>query len=76
MHTLLTLEDLYGVHVGAIDGEVGLRLDKSKGVTYLSMFDMLSGIRQIPPTHIHALLRPRAKTPSNTLTANQFGIAL
>ena len=40
MHTLFTLEDLYGLHIGDIDGELCLRLDKSKGTTYLSMFDM------------------------------------
>ena len=40
MHTLFALEDLYGLHIGEIDGELCLRLDKSKGTTYLSMFDM------------------------------------
>ena len=40
MHTLFTLEDLYGLHIDEIDGELCLRLDKSKGTTYLSMFDM------------------------------------
>ena len=39
-HTLFALEDLYGLRVGEIDGEVCLRLDKSKGTTYLSMFDI------------------------------------
>ena len=40
MHTLFTLEDLYGLHIDEIDGELCLRLDKSKGTTYLSIFDM------------------------------------
>ena len=40
MHTLFTLEDLSGLHIDEIDGELCLRLDKSKGTTYLSMFDM------------------------------------
>ena len=40
MHTLFTLEVLYGLHIGEIDGDLCLRLDKSKGTTYLSMFDM------------------------------------
>ena len=31
MHTLFTLEDLYGLHIDEIDGELCLRLDKSKG---------------------------------------------
>lgn len=38
-YTLFTLEDLYGLHIDEIDGELCLRLDKSKGTTYLSMFD-------------------------------------
>ena len=38
-HTLFALEDLYGIHIGDIDGELCLRLDKSKGMTYVSMFD-------------------------------------
>ena len=31
---------LYRLHIDEIDGELCLRLDKSKGTTYLSMFDM------------------------------------
>ena len=46
LHTLFALEDLYGIHVSEIDGELCLRLDKSKGTTYLSMFDMLSAWQQ------------------------------
>ena len=30
MHTLFTLEDLYGLHIDEIDGELCLRLDKAK----------------------------------------------
>ena len=41
-HTLFALEDLFGIHIGEIDGEVCLRLDKFKGTTYLSMFDIFS----------------------------------
>lgn len=41
MHTLFTLEDLRGLKVGEIDGELCLRLDKSKGMTYVGMLDML-----------------------------------
>lgn len=40
MHTLFAIEDLYGLHIGEIDGEVCLQLDKNKGSAYLSMFDM------------------------------------
>ena len=45
-HTLFALEDLYGVHIGDIDGELCLRLDKEKGMTYLSMLDMFSAWQQ------------------------------
>lgn len=40
MHTLFTLEDVYGLHIDSIDGEPCLRMDKSKGTTYIYMFDM------------------------------------
>lgn len=40
MHTLFALEDMYGLKIGEIEGEVCLRLDKSNH-SYLSMFDML-----------------------------------
>ena len=39
--TLFALEDMYGLKIGEIDGEVCLRLDKSTGSTYSSMFDMI-----------------------------------
>lgn len=42
MHTLFALEDLYGLKVNSIDGELCLTLDKTKGSTYLSMFVMLN----------------------------------
>ena len=41
-HTLFALEDLYGVHISEIDGELCLQLDKEKGMAYLSMFDVFS----------------------------------
>lgn len=40
MHTLFALEDMYGLKIGEIEGEICLRLDKSNH-SYLSMFDML-----------------------------------
>ena len=40
MHTLFTLEDLYGLKIGEFDGEICLHLDKSAGTAYTSMFDM------------------------------------
>jgi len=41
-HTLFALEDLYGFHIGEIDGELCLRLDKEKGISYLSMLDIFN----------------------------------
>lgn len=41
-HTLFALEDLYGLKINSIDGEICLTLDKENGSTYLTMFDMLS----------------------------------
>ena len=46
MHTLFALEDLRGLRIGEIDGEVCLRLDKRLGMTYVSMLDMFSAWRQ------------------------------
>jgi len=45
-HTLFTLEDLYGIKINSIDGEFCLTLDKSKGVSYLSMLDIFSAWQQ------------------------------
>ncbi len=42
MHTLFTLEDLRGLCIGKIDGEICLRLDKSNSKAYSEMFTMLS----------------------------------
>ncbi len=41
MHTLFALEDLRGLRIEEIDGEVCLKLDKSKGKTYDEMRRML-----------------------------------
>ena len=42
MHTLVALDDIRGLTIGEIEGEVCLRLDKSKGSAYITMFEMLS----------------------------------
>jgi hypothetical protein len=42
MHTLFTLEDLYGLKITELDGEVCLHLDKGMGTNYITMFDMFS----------------------------------
>ena len=45
-HTLFALEDIYGIQIGDIDGELCLRLDKSKGMAYLSMLDIFTAWHQ------------------------------
>lgn len=42
MHTLFALEDMYGLRVGEMDGEVCLRLDKSRGSDFRNLFDMFN----------------------------------
>ena len=42
MHTLFTLEDLYGIRINNIDGEICLTLDRSTGSNFISMFNMFS----------------------------------
>mgnify|MGYP004460468085 CR=1 FL=1 len=42
MHTLFTLEDLYGFRIDKINGELCIRLNKGMGTNYLKMFDMFS----------------------------------
>jgi len=45
-HTLFALEDLYGIKINSIDGELCLTLDKTKGISYLSMFDIFQAWQQ------------------------------
>ena len=47
MHTFFALEDRYGLKIGEIDGELCLRLDKTKVTEYQNMFEMLYSWRQI-----------------------------
>ena len=61
MHTLFALEDLYGLHIDEIDGEICLRLDKSKGVTYLQMFDQF-----------HAWNEQQQKLKSGEISKDQY----
>ena len=42
MHTLFTLEDLYGLKITELDGEVCLHLDKGMGTNYITMFEMFT----------------------------------
>ncbi len=47
MHTFFALEDRYGLKISEIDGELCLRLDKTKVTEYQNMFEMLYSWRQI-----------------------------
>ncbi len=46
MHTLFTIEDLYGLKITDKDGEICLHLDKGMGINYLTMFDMFSAWKE------------------------------
>lgn len=46
MHTFFALEDMYGLKIGEIDGEICLRLDKSDYSTYSSMQKMFQAWQQ------------------------------
>ncbi len=61
LHTLFALEDLYGLGIGGIDGELCLRLDKGRGVSYLSMLDMF-----------HAWQRESEKLKSGEITKEEY----
>ena len=39
MHTLFALEDIYGLKIDKLDEEVCIRLDKNRGVEYLSLLE-------------------------------------
>ena len=61
MHTLFAIEDLYGLQIGEIDGEVCLRLDKSRGTSYFNMFDIF-----------HAWLREAEKLKHGEITKEDY----
>ena len=42
IHTLFALEDLYGLKITELDGEVCLHLYKGMGTNYITMFEMFS----------------------------------
>ena len=46
MHTLFTLEDLYGLKITQLEGEVCLHLDKGMGTNYITMFEMFSAWKE------------------------------
>lgn len=61
MHTLFALEDMYGLKIGEIDGEVCLRLDKFAGTTYTTMFDMF-----------HAWQKQAARMEQGEITKEEY----
>ena len=46
MHTLFALEDLYGLKITELDGEVCLHLDKGMGANYITMFEMFTAWKE------------------------------
>lgn len=42
MHTLFTLEDLYGLRIDKLSDEVCIRLDKDNGTEFLTMLEMFT----------------------------------
>lgn len=46
MHTLFTLEDIYGLTVSEADGEVCLRINKDKGKAAYDLLQMLSAWKE------------------------------
>jgi transcriptional regulator with XRE-family HTH domain len=47
MHTLFALEDLYGLKIDTLDGELCIRLNKQLGSTYTKMYGMLEPWEQM-----------------------------
>lgn len=45
-NTLFTLEDLYGLKITELDGEVCLHLDKGMGTNYITMFEMFTAWKE------------------------------
>lgn len=61
MHTLFTLEDVYGLKINNLDGEICLTLDKTKGTTYTTMYDMF-----------HAWQQQAAKLETGEITKEEY----
>lgn len=51
MHTLFTLEDVYGITIGEADGEVCLRINKGKGQTTDDLLKMLTAWKEQAEKH-------------------------
>ena len=60
MHTFFALEDMYGLKIGEIDGELCLRLDKSSK-EYLRLLEMFQAWRTVA-----------AKTEAGEITSEEY----
>lgn len=60
-HTFFALEDMYGMHIDTISGELCLRLDKQRGQTYVTLFRMLNEWKEM-----------RAKYESGEITKEEY----
>ena len=61
MHTLFALEDMYGLKIGEIGGEICLRLDKSDYFAYTPVFDTF-----------HAWQEQAAKLEQGEITKEEY----
>ena len=46
MHTLFAMEDLYGLRIDELDDEICIRLDRNRGVQFVSLLDSFSDWQQ------------------------------
>ena len=46
MHTLFAMEDLYGMKIDKLDDEICIRLDRNRGVQYISLLESFSEWQQ------------------------------
>jgi transcriptional regulator with XRE-family HTH domain len=63
MHTLFTLEDLYGLKINEVNGEVCLHLDKSEDNTCEEMLKMLTAWQQ------QSAMLESGKSPKRNMTS-------
>ena len=61
MHTFFALEDMYGIKIDKIGGDLCLRLDKFTNTSYLTMFDLL-----------HTWQQEAAKLESGEITKEEY----
>ena len=67
MHTLFALEDLYGLRIKNLDGELCITLDKFNSPSFSTMFDMFS-TWQKGTISSNAVRLPRMNTMTGVIT--------